>query len=116
MTELFEIINQIDPLLNQYEMFINQFNDFINSNKLGVSMNSEDGIMVDCPGDIADSKLENFKLKIKVLDGVIKQREVQLNDLLNKGTTLKSSTKDIESFKIGSLTTKFQELKAKYPF
>jgi|ERR1700761_5508045 len=116
MTELLEIINQIDPLLNQYETFINQFNDFVNNNKLGVSMNSEDGIMVDCPGDVTDSKLENFKLKVKVLDGVIKQRELQLSDLLNKGATLENSTKDIESFKIGSLTNKFQELKAKYPF
>jgi hypothetical protein len=116
MVELLEIINQIEPLLGQYEMFINQFNEFISINKLGVSMTSGDGIMVDCPGDVADSILDKYKLKIKVLDGVIKGRELQLKDLLDRGNILENSTKDIESFKIGTLTNKFQGLKSKYAF
>src|ERR1700744_585315 len=112
MLQNIDIFCQIPSLLDQYEAFISQFNTFITSNNLGVSMNSTDGIMVDCPGHISDSDLEKFKLRIKVLDGVIKQRESQLSDLFSRLNSLK----DDESLKEGTLTKKFQELKAKYPF
>jgi hypothetical protein len=98
------------------------------TNKLGATINSAGTIMIDAPSSMSDEILHNFKNRVRVLDGVIKQREGDIKSLLDQAIELKSKIKNSTTSttpsvttinninNINSLSAKFTEFKNKYPF
>jgi hypothetical protein len=128
ITQLASIITEIRSNMDQYTNWINSFNNLLITNKLGATINSAGTIMIDAPSSMSDEILHNFKNRVRVLDGVIKQREGDIKSLLDQAIELKSKIKNSTTSttpsvttinninNINSLSAKFTEFKNKYPF
>lgn len=128
ISQLASIIPEIRSNLDQYTNWINNFNNLLITNKLGATINSVGTIMIDAPSSMSDEILHNLKNRVRVLDGVIKQREGDIKSLLDQAIELKSKIKNSTTSttpsitttnninNISSLSAKFTEFKNKYPF
>jgi hypothetical protein len=80
-------------------------------------MDSTGSIMLDAPFSMPDETLIDLKNRVRVLDGVIKHREGDIETLLDKVNELKSKIADQNTLNnINNLSARFDAFKKNYSF
>jgi hypothetical protein len=117
MTQITTAMVDIQSNLNQYKTWIDSFNLLVTTNNLLVSMDSTGSIMLDAPFSMPDETLIDLKNRVRVLDGVIKHREGDIETLLDKVNELKSKIADQNTLNnINNLSARFDAFKKNYSF
>lgn len=117
MTELLELINQINTILPQISDFINQFNTTIIENNINVVTDTGANMFMDVPSDISDDKAAHLKKKLEIIDRLINTKTDEVEELLKKGSSLESTLKknnpEYKSVILDKLS-EFNKLKSSY--
>jgi len=117
MTQITTAMVDIQSNLNQYKTWIDSFNLLVTTNNLLVSMDSTGSIMLDAPFSMPDETLIDLKNRVRVLDGVIKHREGDIETLLDKVNELKSKIADQNTLNnINNLSARFDAFNKNYSF
>lgn len=116
MTELLELVNQINTILPQISDFINQFNTIIENN-INVVTDTGANMFMDVPNDISDDKAAHLKKKLEIIDRLINTKTDEVEKLLKKGSSLESTLKknnpEYKSIILDKLS-EFNKLKSSY--
>jgi hypothetical protein len=117
MSELLNIINEIDIILPQITNFINQFNNTILENNINIVTDTAANMFMDVPNSIPEAKADHLKKKLEIIDRLINTKSSEVEELLSKASNLESNLKkDNSQFqsKILEKLTEYNKLKSSY--
>jgi len=117
MSELLNLVLQIDAILPQMNDFLNQFHTIILENNINIVTDTESNMFMDIPSNVSEEKTKYLKKKLEILDRLIYTRGDQLEELFEKGSNMESVLrKENPQFKsvILDKLTEYNKLKSSY--
>ena len=117
LSELTDIVVNINHMLPQLSMFIDQFTNLVNESNVNVITDSYGNMSVDVPADMSEAKAENISKRLGVIDRLINSHGSSLNDLFHKGLNIENKLKLNDpnySSQLGDKISEFRRLNAVY--
>ncbi len=108
---IFEIVGQINTLLPQFANFIDQFSTTVNESGINVVTDSVGNMSIDVPQSMSDEAANKIGTRIGIIDRLITTRGQEIEELLQKGTSLEHKLKMDNPNYVSQLTTKIEEFK-----
>jgi hypothetical protein len=93
VSEIMEIIGQLDILIPQFAGFIDQFNTLIIKKGLNVVSDSSGNMAIDVPYDMSNKEADNISKRISIIDRLIDSHNTSIKDLFEKGCNLENKLK-----------------------
>lgn len=93
MTDLTDIILEINRQLPQLSDFINHFNAIVNQNNINVITDSAGNMSIDVPLKMPEPVAKDISTRIGVIDRLITSHGQSINTLLNSGLKIEEGLK-----------------------
>ena len=103
MSELIDIIEQIDALVPQFAGFIDQFNTLIIQKNINVISDSFGNMSIDVPNSMSSQEAHNISRRITIIDSLIESHNTTITDLFERGFNIESKTKLDNDHRIAEL-------------
>lgn len=117
ISEMIEVVGQLDTLIPQFAGFIDQFNTLVIQKSLNVISDSSGNMAVDVPYDMSNKEADNISKRISIIDRLIDSHHTSIKGLFEKGFNLENKLKAENPNYISELLnkkTEFNKLKSSY--
>ena len=93
LSDLLDIVKEIDQFMPQLENFITNFNTTIAESGINVITDSAGNMELDVPSSLPDDEVKKFTNKISIIDRLINTRGQELKELFQKGIDIEKKLK-----------------------
>ena len=114
---LTDIILVIGAHLSELSGYITKFNNTVIENGINVITDSEGNLDMDVPANMTKEVGKQVSLKINIIDSLIRTRESDISELIDKGLSLQNKINSVDPFyksEILSKVSEFEKLKSIY--